>query len=80
MSFPREANAVFVRMPNLLVDRLHRHGWQFYKFIEPDIYRLMCSWSVTEKAIEAFIADVIDAEEKESEHSRAKARQTTAQP
>jgi threonine aldolase len=73
-----EANAVFVRMPNALVERLHRHGWQFYKFIEPDIYRLMCSWSVTEKAIEAFVADVIDAEE--SEHSRAKARQTTAQP
>ncbi len=77
--FACEANAVFVRMSDTLVARMHRHGWQFYKFIEPDIYRLMCSWSVTEKAIEAFMADVIDVEEKESEHSRAQARQTTAQ-
>jgi threonine aldolase len=74
-----EANAVFVRMPTSLVDRLHREGWQFYKFIEPDIYRLMCSWSVTEELIETFITDVLDAEGKDSEHSRAKARQTTAQ-
>jgi threonine aldolase len=76
--YPCEANAVFVRLPDLLVDRLHHRGWQFYKFIEPDIYRIMCSWSVTEKAIEAFMADVSDAEE--SEHSRAGPRQTTAQP
>ena len=76
--FACEANAVFVRMHNSLVERMHRYGWQFYKFIEPDTYRLMCSWSVTGKAIEAFITDVIDTEE--SEHSRAKARQTTAQP
>ena len=78
--FPCEANAVFVRMPTSLVDRLHRHGWQFYKFIEPDIYRLMCSWSATEKAIEDFVADVIATDEKEGEHSRGKARQITAQP
>ena len=72
-----EANAIFVRMPDALVERLHQHGWQFYKFIEPDIYRLMCSWSVTEKAIEAFITDVTEAEERE--HSRTQPRQTTAQ-
>ncbi len=76
--FPCEANAVFVQMPNMLVDRLHRQGWQFYKFIEPDIYRLMCSWSVTEKSIEGFIADVIGA--KESEQCRDQARQRTAHP
>ncbi len=76
--FACEANAVFLRMPDPLVERLHRRGWQFYKFIEPDVYRLMCSWSVTDEAIEAFITDVTDA--GESEHSRAKARQTAAQP
>jgi threonine aldolase len=76
--FPREANAIFVRMPSPLVDRLHRHGWQFYKFIEPDIYRFMCSWAVTKTAIGELITDVIDGEE--GEHSGAKARQTTAQP
>ena len=55
---PREASAVFLRMPEQLVRRLHVRGWHFYKFIEPDIYRLMCSWSVTEKAIDEFVEDV----------------------
>jgi threonine aldolase len=56
--FPREASAVFLRMPDQLVAQLHGRGWHFYKFIEPDVYRLMCSWSVTEKDIDDFIEDV----------------------
>lgn len=56
--FPREASAVFLRMPEQIVTRLHGRGWHFYKFIEPNIYRLMCSWSVTEKDIDDFIDDV----------------------
>ena len=56
--FPREASAVFLRMPEQLVMLLHRRGWHFYKFIEPDVYRLMCSWSVTERDIDDFIEDV----------------------
>jgi threonine aldolase len=57
-AFPREASAVFVRLPGKLVERLHARGWHFYKFIEPDVFRLMCSWSVTERDIDDFIADV----------------------
>ncbi len=57
--FPVEANAVFLRMNEELVRELHRRGWHFYKFIEPDIYRLMCSWSVTDRDIADFVADVI---------------------
>lgn len=56
--FPREANAVFLRLPEQLVARLHERGWHFYKFIEPDIYRLMCAWSTTEQQIDEFVADV----------------------
>ncbi len=56
--FPREANALFLRMPEPLVAGLHARGWHFYKFIEPDIYRLMCSWAVTEEALSDFVADV----------------------
>lgn len=56
--FPREASAVFLRLPDQLVAQLHGRGWHFYKFIEPDVYRLMCSWSVTEKDIDDFIKDV----------------------
>ena len=56
--FPVEANAVFVRMNDQLVSDLHQRGWHFYKFIEPDIYRLMCSWAVTDQDIADFTADV----------------------
>lgn len=56
--FPVEANAVFVQMSEALVNNLQRRGWHFYKFIEPDIYRLMCSWAVTDQEIADFAADV----------------------
>jgi threonine aldolase len=53
-AFPCEANAVFLRMPDQLVAQLHDRGWRFYKFIEPDIYRLMCAWSTTEQQIDEY--------------------------
>jgi threonine aldolase len=56
--FPVEANTVFVRMDDGLVGGLQARGWQFYKFIEPDVYRLMCSWATTESDIGDFIRDV----------------------
>jgi threonine aldolase len=57
--FPVEANAVFVSMEERLASGLHARGWRFYKFIEPDVYRLMCSWATTEEEISSLIADVI---------------------
>ncbi len=62
--FPVDANAVFPRMSERLVGRLQERGWHFYKFIEPDIYRLMCSWSVTEQDIADFVEDVVAAKGK----------------
>jgi threonine aldolase len=56
--FPGEANAVFLRLAEQLVARLQERGWRFYKFIEPDVYRLMCAWSTTEQQIDEFVADV----------------------
>ncbi len=56
--FPREASALFLRLPEQLVRHLQGRGWHFYKFIEPDVYRLMCSWSVTEKDIDDFVQEV----------------------
>jgi threonine aldolase len=56
--FPRQANAVFLRLQSPLVEQLHVRGWHFYKFLEPDVYRLMCSWAASEEMIDAFIADV----------------------
>ena len=56
--FPVEANAVFARMDDQLARCLHARGWHFYKFVEPDVFRLMCSWATTESNIGDFIRDV----------------------
>lgn len=56
--FPVEANTAFARMDDKLVRGLETRGWRFYKFIEPDVYRLMCSWATTESDIGDFIRDV----------------------
>ncbi len=58
IAFPVEANAVFVRLNDQLVHGLQGRGWHFYKFIEPDVYRLMCSWATTEGDISDLIRDV----------------------
>jgi threonine aldolase len=56
--FPVSANAVFARMNDRLAEGLQARGWRFYKFVEPDVYRLMCSWATTENDIGDFIRDV----------------------
>jgi len=58
-TFPVKANAVFVSMDERLTTGLRARGWRFYKFIEPNVYRLMCSWVTTEDEISRFIADVL---------------------
>jgi threonine aldolase len=55
--FPVEANAVFARMNDELVRVLETRGWRFYKFMEPDVYRLMCSWATNEREIADFVRD-----------------------
>jgi Threonine aldolase len=56
--YPVEANAVFVRFDSLAIQKLYALGWSFYKFVEPDVYRLMCSWNTTEETISTFISDL----------------------
>lgn len=55
---PREANSVFVRMAENLVQSLHQKGWHFYTFIGLGGARLMCSWDTTEQAIQSFVDDL----------------------
>ena len=57
--FPVAANALFVRMPEQVVQDLHSRGWHFYKFIEPDVYRLMCSWATTDAEIDRLVVDML---------------------
>jgi threonine aldolase len=58
ITHPVEANAVFVQMPEALIEALHGDGWQFYTFIGTGHARLMCSWATTEQDIQEFIAAV----------------------
>ncbi|MGI8889479.1 MAG: threonine aldolase family protein [Chthoniobacterales bacterium] len=58
LAFPREASALFVRLPDEVAERMQARGWHFYKFIEPDVYRLMCSWRTTAQDIGEFAADL----------------------
>ena len=57
--FRVESNAVFVQLGEQQVRDLHARGWRFYKFLEPDIYRLMCSWSTTDEDISMLVAHVV---------------------
>ena len=58
-AFSVESNAVFVQLDNQVVQALHARGWRFYKFVEPDIYRLMCSWSTTDGDISTLVRDFV---------------------
>jgi len=57
--FPVESNAVFVHLGEQLVRGLYARGWRFYKFVEPDVYRLMCSWSTTDEEISMLVDDLV---------------------
>jgi threonine aldolase len=56
--FPVEANAVFVRLDDQVARGIQAGGWRFYKFIEPDVYRLVGAGATTESDIGDFIRDV----------------------
>jgi threonine aldolase len=57
--FPVESNGVFVQLNDQVVQGLHMRGWRFYKFVDPNIYRLMCSWSTTEEEISTLVGDFV---------------------
>ncbi len=55
---PREANAVFVRLPSHVADGLRSRGWRFYMFIGSGGARFMCTWDTTESDVNALLSDV----------------------
>jgi threonine aldolase len=59
---PVESNAVFLRLSAAQAQRLSARGWSFYKMVEPDIYRLMCSWATTEQEIQGLVSALEDCE------------------
>lgn len=58
LMFPREANAVFVALPEKTIEDLRAKGWKFYTFIGVGGARFMCSWDTNEKTIKAILDDV----------------------
>jgi threonine aldolase len=55
----REGNAVFAKIPDAAVDKLHERGWRFYNDVGPDrAARLMCSWDTTEEDVSEFVEDL----------------------
>jgi threonine aldolase len=56
--FPVQSNAVFLRLSDVAAASLRARGWGFYKFIEPDVYRFMCSWATSQAVIERLVDDV----------------------
>jgi len=48
-----------VQLNDRLERGLHALGWRFYKSVEPDIYRLMCSWSTTDDQISMLVGDLV---------------------
>jgi threonine aldolase len=55
---PIESNAIYFRWSEAFANSLSAAGWNFYKMIEPDVYRLMCSWATTDEQIDALVRQV----------------------
>ncbi|WP_018013956.1 threonine aldolase family protein [Teredinibacter turnerae] len=56
--FPRQANSVFVNLPEHVRNGLAAKGWRFYTFIGAGGVRLMCSWNTQPESITNFIRDL----------------------
>jgi len=55
--FPVEANAVFLRMPADMLDRLAATGWRFYTFIGGGA-RFMFAWDARLEQVDALVAAI----------------------
>lgn len=49
--YPRQANSVFVEMPEAVASALRTAGWHFYSFIGSGGARFMCSWQTTKQDV-----------------------------
>lgn len=56
--YPRQANSVFVEMPEAAVAALRAAGWHFYSFIGSGGARFMCSWQTSETDVPLLVEAV----------------------
>jgi threonine aldolase len=60
LMFPQQANAVFVTLPEHVINGLRDRGWLFYTFIGVGGARFLCSWNSTRDRIDELVRDVKD--------------------
>jgi threonine aldolase len=60
VAYPVQTNAVFVRLPDPVIQGMHERGWKFYTDVFPGCARLMTSWDTTAEDVDAFAADLTD--------------------
>jgi threonine aldolase len=59
VSFPVNSNAVFVKIPEHIVEAMHQRGWRFYTHVGGwEESRLMCSWDTTMEDVDRFAKDL----------------------
>jgi threonine aldolase len=52
---PVESNAVFAKIPDVIVQRMHARGWKFYTHVGTEgEARLMCAWDTTPEDVDEF--------------------------
>lgn len=56
--YPVQTNAVFVKMPERMEDRLRKRGWRFNTSVGDGCARFMCSWNTRSRDIDDLIADL----------------------
>lgn len=59
--YPRQANSVFVQLPEPAALALRDAGWRFYSFIGAGGARFMCSWQTTEEDVTLLVEAVKQA-------------------
>lgn len=57
LRYPRQANGVFVDLPETVQSALRAKGWLFYNFIGGSA-RLMCSWATRPEQVDRFLFDL----------------------
>jgi len=59
--YPRQANSVFVQMPETVAAGLRAVGWRFYSFIGSGGARFMCSWQTSREDVLQLVTAVREA-------------------
>ncbi len=57
---PVQANGVFIRLPEPLIQGLRERGWIFYSIFGSGVARFMCSWRTRDEEIDALLRDVAE--------------------